>query len=225
MDEIERHVAEAGWNTEGATKDSVDELWRQKADGPKVSSPMYPPTHSGYIPSPEENAVEPEPHLSDSTFILMNPDDMRSGDLHAINGRLDDALNVYRRNLSTSTSLVEKAPNDSDAKARRHEALAKISDLAFQYILARKNGTAFECAEEATCHEPESPRHALILAHVHMCLGHVTQAKQIYYQHRDDRLEDGTTWKSRLTEDFAEMRKAGLKHGLMDRIEREFGLR
>lgn len=49
------------------------------------------------------------------------------------------------------------------------------------------------------------------------------KAKQIYYQHRDDKLEGGATWKSRLFNDFAEMRTAGLKHGLMVLIEREIG--
>ena len=226
MNEIEEHVVKSGWNAEGAFDgQAAAELWRKDIERPQPFGryPMQPPTHSNQVPSPDEETVQPIPPLSDSVFIILHPYDMRSGDLHAVNGRLDDALNVYRSNLQDTT--VEKVPNNTEAKERRRQVLAKLSDLAFQFVLKKRHGTALECAEEAARHEPEESRHKLNLAHAHMFLAHVTQAKEIYQRHQNDRLDDGTTWKSRLFRDFAEMRKTGLKHSLMDKIERELGLR
>jgi Tfp pilus assembly protein PilF len=228
MNEIKEHVVKSGWNAEGAFDgQAAAELWRKDIERPQQFDryPMQPPTHSNQVPAPDEETVQPIPPLSDSLFIILHPYDMRSGDLHADHGRLDGALSVYRSNLQTIEQRIENNENDTESKERRHEVLAKISNLAFQFVLKKRNGTALECAEEAIRHEPEESRHQLNLAHVHMFLAHVTQAKQIYYQHQNDKLANGSPWKDHLFRDFAEMRKAGLKHALMDKIERELGLR
>jgi hypothetical protein len=138
---------------------------------------------------------------------------------------LDEALAVYRSNLETLERQIAKDANDAEAKERLRQVLNKMSELAFRFILAKRSPTAFECITDFIRREPNEPRHQLKLAHSCLGLARQTEARIIYQQHQNETLEDVTPWKSRLFQDFAEMRKAGLKHPLIDWIERDLGLR
>jgi 2'-5' RNA ligase len=97
-----------------------------------------------------------------------------------------------------------------------------MSDTIFHLILARRLAQSLERAAEIIREDPNSLRHQQNLAHAHLFLAHVTSARQIYEQHCEKTLEDGTTWQKRILQDFALMRKAGLKHPIMDNITRQF---
>lgn len=227
MLEIEAHIRELGWTAEGPNMASVSNLWQAEVDGHKVNapSPIMPSTHS-VPPSLEDVATgQPAPTLSNSEYIMYHPSELHSGDLHIVHGKLDEALGIYRINLEKLERLVAKNPNDTESKDRLHQVLNKMSELAFRFILAKRPPTAFECITDVIRREPNEPRHQLKLAHSYLCLSRQTEARVIYQQHQNEKLEDGTPWKSRLFQDFAEMRQAGVKYPLMDRMERELGLR
>jgi hypothetical protein len=55
-----------------------------------------------------------------------------------------------------------------------------------------------------------------------MFLGRAAEARAIYLQHRGQTTQNDKIWEKAVLDDFAEMRKAGLKHPLMDEIEKMF---
>jgi len=227
MPEIETLIRESGWTVDGPTNSPGENLWETNVDGHKVHlpSPAFPPEHSAPVVQ-QDAATEPlDPVLSDSQYTMLHPLEVRSGDLHAINGKLDDALGVYRINVEKLEHRLTNDPDDNAAKEELHRVLSKMNELAFRFVLARRPPSAFECITDVISHEPDELQHQLRLAHSCLGLGRQTEAKQIYQQHQNEILGGGTPWKDRLFQDFAEMRKAGIKHPLMDRLEREFGLR
>lgn len=156
---------------------------------------------------------------------MLHPYEVHSGDLHAINGKLDEAFGVYRTNVEKLEHRLTNDPDDNAAREELHRVLSKMNELAFKFVLAKRTPSAFECITEVISREPDELQHQLRLAHSYLGLGRQTEAKQIYQQHQNEVLGDGTPWKDRLFQDFAEMRKAGVKYPLMDRMERELGLR
>jgi hypothetical protein len=56
-----------------------------------------------------------------------------------------------------------------------------------------------------------------------MFLGRVDEARTLYLRYRGEKnVQDGKPWEILVVEDFAELRKAGLTHPLMDEIEKQF---
>lgn len=166
----------------------------------------------------------PLPQRSEIRNILYHPYELHSGDLHVVHGKFDEALAVYRSNLETLERQIAKDANDAEAKELLHRVLNKMSKMAFRFILVKRSPTALESITDVIRREPNDPKHQLKLAHSYLGLSRQTEARIIYQKHQNEKLENGTPWKSRLFQDFAEMRKAGLKYPLMDRMERELGL-
>jgi hypothetical protein len=60
-------------------------------------------------------------------------------------------------------------------------------------------------------------------AHALMFLDRVDEARALYLQYRDEKdVDSDKSWETAVLEDFAELRKAGLNHPLMDEIEKRF---
>ena len=59
-----------------------------------------------------------------------------------------------------------------------------------------------------------------------MFLGQGKEANALYNAHKGQRLSDSDDrlWERVVAEDFAELRKAGLSHPMMEDIERQLGL-
>ncbi len=58
-----------------------------------------------------------------------------------------------------------------------------------------------------------------------MSLGREDEARAIYLRYRGEKVEGEKSWVAAILEDFAELRKAGLTHPLMDEIETTFAPR
>jgi hypothetical protein len=56
-----------------------------------------------------------------------------------------------------------------------------------------------------------------------MFLDRANEARSLYLQYRGEtNVQSGKSWGTVIGEDFAELRKAGLTHSLMDEIEKRF---
>jgi hypothetical protein len=56
-----------------------------------------------------------------------------------------------------------------------------------------------------------------------MFLGRVEEARTLYARYRlEKNVENGKAWETLVLEDFAELRRAGLHHPLMNEIEKRF---
>jgi hypothetical protein len=56
-------------------------------------------------------------------------------------------------------------------------------------------------------------------------LGRADEARSLYLQYRGAKLHGEKSWETVVLQDFAELRKAGLAHPLMDEIETKFTAR
>ena len=59
-------------------------------------------------------------------------------------------------------------------------------------------------------------------AHALMFLGHPNEPREIYLKFRGKKSHGNKIWEDDVKDDFAELRKHGLSHPLMDQIERTF---
>jgi tetratricopeptide (TPR) repeat protein len=98
-----------------------------------------------------------------------------------------------------------------------------IGNLAYRLVLVRDYSEALEAADHAISIAPDWLWLHVNRAHALMFLGRVEEARTLYVRHRGEKnIPDGRLWETVIREDFAELRKAGLTHPLMDEIEKRF---
>ena len=98
-------------------------------------------------------------------------------------------------------------------------ALISVFDKAGVAAFAR----ALEAADQAILASPNKIWLYTNRSHALMFIGRVDEARALYLQYRGQKNVEGEkTWEIVVLEDFAELRKGGLNHPLMDEIERRF---
>jgi tetratricopeptide (TPR) repeat protein len=145
------------------------------------------------------------------------------GDVLMARGELDEALKAYRDSLAVIERLA--AANRSNAQWQRdlQYSIDKVGGLAYSFVLAHNFVTALEAAEQAISLAPEKIWLYLNRAHALMFLARTDEARVLYLKYRGAKnVQDDKSWEAVVLEDFAELRKAGLMHPLMDRIEKAF---
>jgi hypothetical protein len=86
-------------------------------------------------------------------------------------------------------------------------------------ILDGEFGEAERLAERALVSRPRYPRANVCKAHALMFLGQVDEARTLYENCSQERVDVDHTGEDTISNDLAQMRQAGLKHPLMDEIE------
>ena len=133
----------------------------------------------------------------------------------------------YIEALQLQGALVAKAEaaeTQRDGKPGKVTAEA-LGNEAWYALLAREFGTAFTVAERAHRLVPDNLVIEGNRAHALMFLERGKEAKMLYLAHKGKPLskQDNRLWERVVVEDFAEFRKAGLKHPMMADIEKELG--
>jgi hypothetical protein len=107
--------------------------------------------------------------------------------------------------------------------AEMQARMGSIGGLSYKFVLAHGFTTALRVADQVI---PLAPTEIWLYgnrAHALMFLDRVDEARAIYLQFRGEKNVVGDkAWKAVVLEDFAELRKAGLMHPLMDEIEKRF---
>jgi hypothetical protein len=92
--------------------------------------------------------------------------------------------------------------------------------------LVRGFAAALEAADQATSLAPHEIWLYSNRAHALMFLGREEEARALYLRYRGEKKVQGVkSWETVVLEDFAELRKVGLTHPLMDEIEAKFAAR
>ena len=137
--------------------------------------------------------------------------------LLAEQGNLTDALKTYRDGLTIAERLAKADPSNASWQRDLSTALGNLAGLL---ILARDYGTALEVADEAISLDPNQIAFYGNRASALMFLGRTDEARAIYLQYRGKTNVVGQkSWETLVLDDFAELRKTGLTHPLMDEIE------
>jgi predicted Zn-dependent protease len=99
----------------------------------------------------------------------------------------------------------------------------RIGGLAYNFVVAGDFTKALGAADQAISLAPDEIWLYTNRAHALMFLGRATEARAIYLQYRNRTdVQGGKSWVTLITEDFAELRKAGRTDPLMDDIEKRF---
>jgi tetratricopeptide (TPR) repeat protein len=138
--------------------------------------------------------------------------------------KLPEALDSYRKSLAIREALVETNAENVLWRGDLNVSINKIGSTASFLVLAKDFAQALDAANQTIALAPEKVWLYTNRAHALMFLGRVDEARTLYLQHRDaPKTEETPAWVDMVLFDFAEMRKAGLTHPLMDEIETQFG--
>jgi tetratricopeptide (TPR) repeat protein len=159
----------------------------------------------------------------DSTFIILHPDEIKSGDLLAEHGRMDDATASFRRKIEKLKAKLAKEPNNPELKEELQVANGRLGQMARKFLLAGRFGMALECAEDAIKLDPNNLMLHAVSVQAMMFVGRNDEARIIFLQHRGKKIGE-KSWESVILEDFKEHRKAYRSRPLMEEIEQLFGI-
>lgn len=148
--------------------------------------------------------------------------DVKLGDTLADQGKLDEAVELYRRILSECKVDLAKDRSDRRAQAQVSLAASRIGRLAWQFLLVGKFLEALDCAEEALGYDPNSTSLNLNRAHALMLLRRRNEARPIYFDYHGKIMSHARNGQDAIKEDFEKLRRAGRPHQLMDEVERRF---
>lgn len=138
------------------------------------------------------------------------------------------AAGRYGEALKSQTSRTERivaAETKENGKPGEQTAGALLSQ-SWSALLAREYAQALAAGDRAielslgSLHIDTNRAHALLF------LDRGAEAKALYLAHKGKPItsEDKRTWEEVISEDFAELRKAGLTHPMMAEIEKELSI-
>ena len=145
------------------------------------------------------------------------------GDVLVAQGKLDEALKAYRDSLAIAERLAATDRSNTQWQNDLQFSIGRIGDLAYRFVLARNFARALEASDQAISLAPDQIWLYTNRAHALMFLNRVDEARALYLHYRGEKnVQTGKSWETSVLEDFAELRKAGLTHPLMDEIEKRF---
>ena len=148
------------------------------------------------------------------------------GDVLLVQGKLEEALRAYRRSLAIRERLAAADRSNTQRQNDRQTSIGKIGGLAYGFVLEGDFARALEVADQAISLAPNTIWLYTNRAHALMFLGRVDEARSIYLQYRGEKnVRNGKSWETVVLERFAELRKVGLTHPLMDEVEAIFTAR
>ena len=168
-----------------------------------------------------ETAAAPTINADDQQFIMLNPDHVQTAALLADHGKLDEAADVYRRNLAKCQARLAKEPRHAETQQRLGLVAVRLGVLAEQFIYRGRFATALELAQKLIAVAPERYQLHAICAHALMFLGREDDAQALYLRYRGQKL-GSELWEAGVLADFNKLRQAGRSQPLMDKVERLF---
>jgi tetratricopeptide (TPR) repeat protein len=146
------------------------------------------------------------------------------GELLKAQAKLEEAFKAYRDSLAIDERLVAANPSNTMWRRDLQSSIGRIGGLAHELVLAHDFTRALEASDLVISIASDEIWLYTNRAHALMFLTHVDEARALYLQFRGQKnvAGDDKSWETVVLEDFAELRKAGLTHPLMDEIEKRF---
>jgi len=148
-------------------------------------------------------------------------------------GQFDAGLADCERGLVVARNLTRLAPDRADYKkiliafetglpTYRIETARALVPVAWDARVAGEPARALAAAERSLSLAPGDLTAETNRVHALMYLGRAQEARALYLAHKGKLLPDDKLWQHAITEDFAELRKAGRAHPQMAEIETAF---
>jgi tetratricopeptide (TPR) repeat protein len=145
------------------------------------------------------------------------------GDVQKLEGNLAESLTSYLAGLEILERLTKSAPDNGIWQRHLHLTVERVGYLSYDFVVGRDFERALQAADQAIALAAEEVWLHTNRAHALMFLGRLDEARALYLQFRGRMKVSGDKpWETAILEDFAELRKAGLAHPLMDDIEKQF---
>jgi hypothetical protein len=144
------------------------------------------------------------------------------GDVLVKQDRLNEALASYREGLAIRQALAEKNKTNAGAQTDLRKSTDRVGSIAYEFDRGGAFSNGLAAADLAISFAPNETWLYTNRAHALMFLGRVDEARAIYLQHRGEKIEDDRKWETAILADFAELRRKGHVHPLMDEIESLF---
>ena len=202
-----------------------------------LSHPLMDDIEKGLVETKETNqqsaetvepmveVVEPAVNRAPSQVTIPRLAEIDLGDQLVAKGKLREACLSYRRGLTICKAALVEDGTGSRARYDFDLVVNKIGGLAFNFLLMGSAAQALEAIEEALYNRPDWIWLYAIRAHALMCCANITEARQIYQQYCGKKVDEETTWEDFVRLGFDHLKRAGRKHPLMDRMEKEFHTR
>lgn len=148
---------------------------------------------------------------------------MNVGRLLVRTGKLDAALKSFREGVAIALAQAKAHPDNPTWQSHLRNVILQVGALAYRFVVARDFGSGLQAADEAIALAPETVWIHGTRAHALMFLERAAEARDLYLHYRASKnVLDQKSWEEVILADFAELRKAGLVHPLMDEIEKRF---
>jgi tetratricopeptide (TPR) repeat protein len=150
------------------------------------------------------------------------PSDIPSGDKLRQLGKLEEALAAYCLCLENCNAKIAKfsaVKFNMQVIEDRASVITRLSNLALQFVIEGKFEKALEATQSALLASPQSPLPNIRRAHALMLLGRAEEAKDLYQNYRDKKVDPETWGAEQIATDIVLMRKGGLAHSVMADIE------
>jgi len=145
------------------------------------------------------------------------------GNVLMAQGKLTEALQAYRDSLAVIERLAGADPTNAQWQQDLQYSIGRIGGIAYAFVLARNFVAALEAADQAISLASGQVWLRMNRAHALMFLGRADEARALYLQYRGTKnVQDNKSWETVILEDFADLRRAGLTHPVMEEIERKF---
>jgi tetratricopeptide (TPR) repeat protein len=133
-----------------------------------------------------------------------------------------EAVRAYRDSLAITSRLIERYGSTEQWQEDRRRAISSLGGLSYKLVKASEFAMALQVAEQAIDLAPDLTWLHSNRAHAPMFLQRVDDARAVYLAFRGRQKAEGErSWEAVILDDFAELRKAGLTHPLMDEIEKK----
>ena len=160
-------------------------------------------------------------NADDQQFIMLNPEHVQTAALLAEHGKLDEAADVYQRNLAKCQARLAKEPKHPDTRQLFDLVIARLGVLAEQFVDRGRFATVLELTQDVIKVAPERYQLHAIRAHAMMFLGRDEDAQALYARYRGQKI-GSELWEATVLADFDQFRQTGRSHPLMDKVERLF---
>jgi tetratricopeptide (TPR) repeat protein len=174
-------------------------------------------------PQSQTPAPAVRPAAAEAMPALSEREDIEAGHTLLSQGRLDEALDVYKRRVNRCDKILANGVPNMQASEDRHIVVNKVSEIALGHVLAGQYEKALATLDYAMSVVPLSAFANVRRAHALMFLGRNPEARALYLQYREQRMTAQQTGANVILQDFERMRKVEHVDPLMDEIETLFG--
>lgn len=160
--------------------------------------------------------AEQDPSNALLNGLVADNGDMLS-EIYVAQKRYKDALQALTTSQEVIKSLINRFPKNQSYKGT---LAINYNEVAWVFLHIKRSNEAIGIASKAIELDPQKKSLKRNLAHAYLLANQFDNAKTVYLNNKDVKLPDGRTFTEAVLKDYRDLRKAGINHPDMKKIER-----